>query len=390
MAALNINVNDLLAIPSLQDILLYHVVGDFLLTHDLMQYDGQSITTLTSDGQTVEIKADGTAISVLDQQGGNAQIVLPDVQAKNGVVHVIDAVMLPLFDTVKEIAESFDAFSILVKAVETAGLCDALESEGPFTVFAPNNEAFAILLDALGVTIEDILKMPTLQNILLYHVIGDFLLTSDLSPGSYVTLIPDGQAIRIAHDDSTIQVLDNQMSLTGIAKIILPNVQAKNGVAHVIDRVLLPLFDTVVQIAASFDKFSILVDAVVKAGLVEALSGPGPFTVFAPPNEAFVQLMSEIHIDDLLNIPQLADILLYHVVGDFILTPELKADHPISLKTLNGQIVKSVYVHQSIKLIDAQSDVSNIGLADVKAKNGVAHVIDRVLIPLFDSIVQVA
>eukprot|EP01083_Nonionella_stella_P268682 908551_1 len=156
--------------------------------------------------------------------------------------------------------------------------------------------------------------------------------------------------------------------------------------------VLLPLFDTVVQIAASFDMFSILVDAVVKAGLVEVLSGPGPFTVFAPPNAAFEQLMKEIHIDidDLLNIPQLADILLYHVIGDFILTPRLKQS--ITMRTLkpDGQTVKSVYGYETIRLIDAHSDVSTMGLADVKAKNGVAHVVDRILVPLFDSVVQVA
>eukprot|EP01083_Nonionella_stella_P268681 908550_1 len=127
--------------------------------------------------------------------------------------------------------------------------------------------------------------------------------------------------------------------------------------------VLLPLFDTVVQIAASFDMFSILVDAVVKAGLVEVLSGPGP---------------------------QLADILLYHVIGDFILTPRLKQS--ITMRTLkpDGQTVKSVYGYETIRLIDAHSDVSTMGLADVKAKNGVAHVVDRILVPLFDSVVQVA
>ena len=395
LKALGITIDDLLAIPSLSDILLYHVIGDFLFTSDILEE--RNITTLTPDGQTMTVVQNNISeINVLDQQNsltGIPTITLGNVQAKNGIAHVIDRVLLPLFQTVWDIANSFDKFNLLLKAVDVAKLTDTLKEDGPFTVFAPTNGAFDILLkflSPLDVTFEDILKLPSLRDIILYHVIGDFLLTPDLTQQQHFnTLTPDAQTINIiVRGNSELSILDQQRSLTGIAKVALSDVQAKNGVAHVIDRVLLPLFQTVVAIAESFDKFSILVRAVYSRGLDKYLSGYGPFTVFAPTNDAFFRLFAEINIniDDLLNIPHLDQILLYHVFGTYVETDDLILE---KLPTINGQTVKAVKEHSALSIIDAQNDASYIVLSDVKAKNGIAHVIDRVLIPLFDNLAHI-
>ena len=323
-------------------------------------------------------------ISVIDQQNsltGIATITLGNVQAKNGIAHVIDRVLLPLFQNVWEIADSFDKFKLLLTAVDVAKLTETLKGPGPFTVFAPTNDAFEILIKFLAplhVTFDDILRIPTLKDIILYHVIGDFLFSSDLiRQPHWTTLTSDAQTINILpRGNAELHIIDQQQSLTGIAKVTLSNVQAKNGIAHVIDRVLLPLFPTVISIAVYSRNLEIL------------LSGYGPFTVFAPTDEAFLRLFAEINIniEDLLWIPSLKEILLYNVLGAYVETDDLVME---KIPTINGQSIKAVKEGKTVTIIDAQSDPSFIILGDVKAKNGIAHVIDRVLLPLFDNLAHI-
>ena len=396
---------ELLSLPNLAEILLYHVVAGYYTTNELLQFDG--LITQKPDEQVIYINSndynpvDGSGLKLISQQGGEAQIVLSNLQANNGIVQVIDSVLLPLFDTVIQIATSFDDFSVLVIALNQERLIDTLSGDGPFTVFAPNNNAFVTLLNVLDVSPEQLLAVPILKDILLYHVVGDNLSLDELlslNGLTVPTLKSDSQTLKISggisYDPLTnsegVNIIDQQESQSSI---ILPNVQAKNGVVHVVDTVLLPLFDTVVQIAASFDKFNILVQAVNIAGLTDDLSDPdGEFTVFAPTNEAFVQLINEldVSVDDILRLPNLKDVLLYHVLNEKVLTSELANRESVTTLKSDKQTVNINDGLSNIELFDQQSDESNIGLADVQAKNGVAHVIDRVLIPLFDSVYQVA
>eukprot|EP01083_Nonionella_stella_P218034 782225_1 len=159
MREIHITIDDLLAIPTLTDILLYHIIGDFLLFEDL---------------------AYGKDIILRDAQSDDSLITLCDVKAKNGVAHVIDRVMIPLFDDIMQIATSFKDYSILVELIEAAGLTFVLEGPGPFTVFAPNNYAFYNLMEELNINIDDLLRLPILQNVLLYHINGNYLFTTDL------------------------------------------------------------------------------------------------------------------------------------------------------------------------------------------------------------------
>ena len=294
-----------------------------------------NIPTLRDDAQTIAIDADKytavpnyplneKGIYVQDQQLRNADFILTNVRAKNGIAHVIPRVLLPLFDTIVQIAASFpNQFSILVEAVTRVGLIDELSGPGPFTVFAPTNEAFIYLADSLGITVEDLYDIPSLKDIILYHVLGSFTLTSDLQDGEeLVTLKSDGQTLTVSYnstlqDPTAIQILDKQ--LFNPAVISLANVRAKNGVAHVVDHILIPEFDSVYDIAASFPSlFSTLVAAVDSEGLKPALQDPtATYTVFAPRNDAFNTLMFallRITVDELLAIPNLDQIILYYVV----------------------------------------------------------------------------
>lgn len=274
-----------------------------------------------------------------------------------------------------EIAVGNEDFSILVAALQKAELVGALQGEGPFTVFAPTNAAFEKLLASLGITAEDLLNHPQLKEVLLYHVVSGQVLSTDLSNGMSAPTL-SGENIKV---DLSSGVKINSSSVT------TADVMATNGVIHIIDSVLVPstfklnpepeVPATVVDIALSNSDFSILVAALQKADLVGALQGEGPFTVFAPTNAAFEKLLAALNISasDLLNQPDLAKVLLYHVVSGKVMSTDLS--NGLEAATLNGETVK----------FDLSSGVkvnqSGVTAADIEAGNGVIHVIDTVLVP---------
>jgi transforming growth factor-beta-induced protein len=269
--------------------------------------------------------------------------------------------------TIAQYAAKDANFSILVEALTKANLAGVLSGEGNFTVFAPTNSAFNQLFAQLGVSGISDLSAETLTPILLYHVLGEEKKSTMLSEGYYNTLSP-----------AQGNYASMRISLTGGVKInketsvTAADVDVKNGVIHVIDKVLLP--PTVVDQALSNESFSILVQAVVKAGLVGTLSGTGPFTIFAPTNTAFEALFAKLGISGIndLTAEQLVPILKYHVVSGNIRSTQLAAG---TVSTLNGNF--QVTLSPSPK-INATSDIM---ATDVQATNGVIHVIDEVLIP---------
>ncbi len=254
---------------ALAQILLYHVVGAKALSTDLS--DGQMITTLNGDSVTVKIMDGKVYID-------NAMVTLADLEADNGVVHVIDAVLLPAY-TVLDIIVASPDHNTLEAAVFAAELDGALSGDGPFTVFAPTDDAFAALPEG---TVDALLEDPTgaLAQILLYHVVGAKALSTDLS---------DGQMITTLNGDSvTVKIMDGKVYIDN-AMVTLADLEADNGVVHVIDAVLLPAY-TVLDIIVASPDHNTLEAAVFAAGLDGALSGDGPFTVFAPTDDAFAAL----------------------------------------------------------------------------------------------------
>lgn len=273
------------------------------------------------------------------------------------------------------IAAGSEDFTILTAALETAGLTEALQGEGPFTVFAPTDAAFENLLSALSISAEDLLAQPQLADVLLYHVVAGSVMSGDLQNGMTAETL-GGQMITV---DLSEGVKINTSA------VITADIKASNGVIHVIDTVLIPEtfqlasatapLPSIVDIAVSNPDFSILVAALAKAELVEALQAEGPFTVFAPTNAAFEALLGELGItaEELLGQPQLADVLLYHVVSGAVLSTDLQ--NGMTAETLGGQSI-TVDLTDGVKI-----NKSAVEIADIQASNGVIHVIDSVLIP---------
>lgn len=256
------------------------------------------------------------------------------------------------------------SFTKLVAAVQTAGLEDALRGEGPFTVFAPTDDAFA----ALGLTDEELLALPNLGDILLYHVVSGSLDGDDVSTKEHLeTLLCKDVEVEIIGEDLFINN----------AKVVIANIEASNGIIHVIDTVLLPpTLPNIVETAASDERFETLVAALQSTGLDAALTNEGPFTVFAPTDDAFEALATALEVDvaDLLDLPELADVLLYHVANG-----RLKAENVVEVEritTLLGEDVKVNVTPEGVFINEAK-----IIIADIKAENGIIHVIDDVLIP---------
>ena len=361
--ALEITAEDLLALPNLGEILQYHVVGAAAFSTDLT--DGQMIETLLGEDVTVSISQAGVMIN-------NAMVTVADIAADNGVVHVIDAVLLPPPppNTVVDVIVNSEDHTLLEAAVIQAGLVDALSGEGPFTVFAPNDAAVVALTEALEITAEELLALPNLGEILQYHVVGAAAYAADLS---------DGQMIEtLLGEDVTVSITAEGVMINN-AMVTTADIAADNGVVHVIDAVLLPpapQTNTVVDIIVNSDDHTLLEAAVIQAGLVEALSGEGPFTVFAPNDAAVVALTEALQItaEDLLALPNLGDILQYHVVGAEAYAADLSDGQMIT--TLLGEDVTVSITAEGVMINNAM-----VVVADVAADNGVVHVIDAVLLP---------
>jgi len=340
----------------LTNVLLYHVLAAEVLSTDLM--DGMTATTLLGADITVSINNDGVFIN-------DAQVTVADIQTDNGVVHVIDAVLIPPPPSVVEIIASSPVHNILETAVLAAGLETALSGEGPFTVFAPTDFAFAALPDG---TIDALLADPQgiLTDILLYHVAGANALSTDLSDGQTITTL-NGKDVAVTINSNGVFIND--------AQVVFADIVASNGVVHVIDAVLTPPTTTVVDVIVDSPVHNTLEAAVLAADLAGTLSGEGPFTVFAPTDDAFAALPAGT-IDALLADPQglLTEILLYHVVGAEVLSSDLSDGQ--TAMTLNGQDLTVSITNDGVFINDAQ-----VIVADIVTDNGVVHVIDAVLLP---------
>lgn len=337
------------------DILLYHVISGAAVTSDMVT------TSFPETMSGLDIALDPTDGVVVN---GVATVVEADVEVTNGVIHVIDTVLLPPVSIV-ETAVANGNFTTLATALVAAELNGTLESAGNFTVFAPTDAAFANVPNATL----DFLLLPEnqqiLANVLLYHVIGDTFYSVDLSNDLEVpTLLTDANV--------TIGT-EGGVTVNG-ANVTLANVLANNGVIHVIDEVLLPL-DDIPTTADNAGTFTTLLTAVTTAELAELLSGPGPFTVFAPNDEAFDKLPDGTVADLLLeqNRQALIDLLSYHVVDGAAYSPFLVDG---SVPTLLEGASVMIEVTENGVVINGTTNV--IG-PDVLASNGVIHVIDEVL-----------
>jgi uncharacterized surface protein with fasciclin (FAS1) repeats len=279
---------------------------------------------------------------------------------------VPEPVAMDIVDT----AVANGSFTTLAAALQAAGLVDALKADGPFTVFAPTDEAFAKLPEG---TVEGLLKpenIEQLKAILLYHVVEGKVMAADVSGISSATAL-SGKDLTVKVDMGNVYINES--------KVVLADVEASNGVIHVIDAVLLPPAELsdIVDTAVADGRFTTLAAALQAAGLVETLKSEGPFTVFAPTDDAFAKLPAGT-VETLLkpeNLEQLKSILLYHVVAGKVMAADVVtltsanavSGAQISIKIQDGK----VYLNETIQVI----------ITDIETSNGVIHVIDAVLLP---------
>ena len=269
--------------------------------------------------------------------------------------------------------------STLVSAIQRAGLVDALSADGPLTVFAPTNQAFSDLLSGLGFSRLEDVPVDVLKNILLNHVVSGKVKSSDLSTGYIKSLLTFGAST------SNVSLYVNTSAGVKVngSTVTTPDVDASNGVVHIIDKVIVP--PTVVDQALNNPNFSTLVAALTRSDLgvdyVGILSGDGPFTVFAPTNDAFAALLTELGAGGLGEIPAatLNAVLQYHVVsGANVLASQLTEGQTVT--TLQGGTFK-IGLAGGAKITDAKGRTSNIIVTDVQGTNGVVHAIDKVILP---------
>ncbi len=287
----------------------------------------------------------------------------------------------PQTNTIADFVVSTDDYSSLQAALDKAGLTATLAGQGQFTVFAPNNDAFAAFLAANGFATLDEVPVDLLTNVLLNHVVIGELMAADLTTGYINTLATE------ASTGSNLSLYVNTSSgvkLNGISTVITADVAADNGVIHAVNTVIgLP---TVVTFATADPTFSTLVTALTRAdqpdyvGILSTPGGtsPAPFTVFAPTNDAFENLITELGINGLADIdgPTLTAALNTHVIAGANVRAEGLVNGTVS--TLGDDLVINA---PNATITDPNGRISNIIVVNVQAMNGVVHAIDKVLLP---------
>ncbi|MEE4192338.1 MAG: fasciclin domain-containing protein [Halieaceae bacterium] len=360
---------------TLSDILLYHVIAGLAV---------DSTTAISLAGTAVEMaNGDLADITLFD---GNlfidgSQVIITDIAASNGIIHVIDTVMSPPADmepalgTIPEVAIAAGDFTTLVAALQATGLDAVLADEtATFTVFAPTDDAFAALGDD---TIAALLgDTDTLSDILLYHVIAGSAVDSTTAISLAST------SVEMANGDlAEITLVDGNLFIDG-SQVIITDIAASNGIIHVIDTVMSPpveMTSTLVDVLVADGNFTTLVAALQATGLDATLADEsGSFTVFAPNDDAFAKLGTDTINSLLADTDTLTNILLYHVIVGM----EVDSATAISLagsmvEMANGDSVTL----SSLTGSDLFVNDSQVIATDIDASNGIAHFIDTVLTP---------
>lgn len=345
--------------PALTQVLTYHVVAGRALAASLT--DNQPLTTL--QGGTVRFR---TNPARLEGIGNTVNITATDIVAKNGVIHVIDAVLLPtapVTQNIVELASATPDLSTLVTAIGAANLGGTLSGTGPFTVFAPVNSAFAAVPADVLQRLLETGNVAILSKVLRYHVVPGRVLAADLTEGQTVTTV-EGTTLRIT--------LAGGARVNG-ARITATDIQATNGVVHLIDGVLTESLDIVD--VATIRGFSSLVNAAATAGIVDALRGNGAgqgITVFAPTNAAFAALGT------LPDNPVLTSVLTKHVINGRTLAAAVTNN--LVVPSLQGGNLTLQTGPLRIRGV-GNANPLNITATDIVAKNGVIHVIDGIILP---------
>lgn len=351
-----------------------------------------SVSTYLDVSATITITIANGVLTITDGQGRVCKATLKDIFTRNGILHIVDCIIMPpkpmMGKSIVDVANATPSLISLVKALGFASndgdLVKLLSKKGTYTVFAPSNEAFDALAAELlgtGKTAVDLLvpaNKALVRAVLQYHVLGAVVPKAAIPLGKPIDPVLEGK------DFFKIDAVEGKIIITDgrnrQSEITATDIKAKNGVVHLINKVILPADKDIVETAiASKPEFSILVEAVVAADLAGALKGPGPLTVLAPTNAAFVNLLGELKITKdvlLADKALLTKVLTYHVIPSLVLKADVPVDTPV--KTLQGE---TLTVDTHFTITDQRGRKSAIVKTDILTKNGVIHAIDKVILP---------
>jgi uncharacterized surface protein with fasciclin (FAS1) repeats len=396
----------------LQNVLLFHVLADEVPSSAVT--DGLSVTTLNGEEITFTVNDDGIFVN------SNSQVVAADVDASNGVIHAIGGVLLPSWvsNTILDIAQNTEDLTNLVSLILFANpaIVEILSSPGGYTVFAPSNESFQALFDQFDVNAATLALLDQQEGILTaalkYHVVEGVYDTGDIVDGLEVTTL-QGETLTLSLSDT-----DSGFTVNGL-EIVSTDILANNGVVHVIKGVLIPQelsgtdesevivpdsvsnatdsesseepdaidtsINSIVDVAVSTDDLSNLVSLVLEAdaSILEALSSPGNYTVFAPSNAAVQALFDQFGVDAVTlgaldaTTGILSKVLTYHVVKGLYDSSDIVDG--IELTTLQGEDLTLNLSGDSATGF-VVNDIEIIA-TDILADNGIVHVINGVLVP---------
>jgi transforming growth factor-beta-induced protein len=375
------NIDNLLANTDiLADILLQHVLPIPADSITAYIFNGKPVLTASGAEVIVKINAETDMLTF-----GGANIIIKDIYTSNGIIHVIDAVIVgdvalpesPM--TITDVAAGNEDFSILVSALQATGLDSVLaDMEGNYTVFAPTNTAFDKLPEG---TLDALLQdTDALSNILLYHVYASGTVLAD-------------SAIAIAQSDASVIEMTNMSQLAlsfndstlfaNGSRIVMADQMASNGVIHVIDNIILPPAmkgeptGTIVDVVSGNEDFSTLVTALSAAGLVDTLADENAsYTVFAPTNDAFEKIPADVLNNLITDVPALTAVLLQHVVNDKVDAITAYAANGTSIPTLAENNIEIEIDPVSGMLMFGGSMVT---VTNIYTTNGIIHVIDTVV-----------
>lgn len=293
-------------------------------------------------------------------------------------------VTTPTEQTIAQIAANDQQFSTLVDVLQRTDLVQTLNTDGSYTVFAPTNEAFNNALTALGYSsvdeLENALGTDGLRNVVLYHVIGAEVMAADVTTGFADMLATHSSGENL---DAYISKNGNAVMVNNTANVSMADVDASNGVIHVVDAVLLPL--DVVGLASLSPDHTSLVSTLANTDsdgdgtpgeLVTVLSdASATYTIFAPVNQAFDDISGTIST---LNDEQIGKVLTYHVVaGANVTAAQVSAG---DVETVNGENI-TLGTTGGVTVTDVNGGTVDVVATDIQGTNGVIHVVDGVLIP---------
>lgn len=398
--------NELDDIP--EDVLLrvlqYHVVAGTELSTDLDNNESLN-TLLTDEGETSPEQLTVSTTNGVQINGIN--VTGPDVSVTNGVVHVVEGVLVPelelsIVNTVVEPAYFNVNFTTLAGAVLNAGLLGTLtDTEADLTLFAPDNTAFEGLIADLD-NVDNVMQLldlgeAALSDILTYHVIDPAQFMEAVFAEDLPTTGTEGQpfaaTIPTINGDFYLTNRGSGVFINGSTEVVAATSEGgaldyNNGVVHLIDQVLRPVTGDDIVAVAIAEGYSELAAALTEADLVSTLQGAGPFTVFAPTNQAFTDLYAFLGVDDATQVPDatLTAVLTYHVInGARVFSSDLTDGLEATTFEANNTTI-TINVGDGVSITDRDDDLpdANVDLdgVNILTSNGVIHVIDAVLLPV--------